>query len=124
MTATGARVEGLSKVIRSLQKMGVEVSELKQAMSNVSTKAVSDAKSLAPVASGALESSIRASKAKASATIRAGSKKIYYASFQEFGTSRISAKEYVTKAVKDNQSYAISQIEKELKQIIARNGLN
>lgn len=125
MVANGARVEGLNRTIRQLTKLGVEASELKSAMSKISDKGVRDAKALAPVgATSALVDSIRGNKAKGKAIVKAGSAKVYYASFNEWGTSRITGKEFVTRAVQENRSFAVQQIEQELRAIIRKNDLN
>lgn len=110
--------------MRSLERLGVDASELKAAMGNIADKGARDAKSLAPVGpTGRLVNSIRGNKAKGKAVVKAGTKAVNYASFHEFGTSKNTAREYVTKAVEGNRSYAVQQIERELRQIIARNNL-
>jgi len=122
---SGARVTGLRQTTRALERLGVETAELKDAMQHIGNKAVDDAKALAPVGkTSALVNSIRAGRAKAKATVRAGSKKTYYASFQEWGTKQITAKEFVTKAVTGNRDYAVQEIQSQLSKIIRRNNLN
>ena len=121
----GARVTGLRETVRALERLGVEASELKDAMQRIGDKSVREAKARVPVgATGKLQNSIRASRAKAKATVRAGSKAVYYASFQEWGTSVITGKEYVTGAVQMNRDDAVQEIESELKRIINRLDLN
>jgi HK97 gp10 family phage protein len=114
-------VTGLRETQRSLEKLGVSVADLKQAMTNVSDKSVSEAKSLVPVRSGALQASIKGSKAKAKATIRMGTKaKTYYASFIEWGTALMTAREIITRTVMRNKGYAVQQIEKEVTELIRK----
>lgn len=123
--ATGARIEGLNQTLRSLQKWGVEAEELKDAFETIGRKVVLDAKTAAPVRSGTLRGSIRASRAKASSTIRAGNKgKKYYSSFVEYGTSKQRAQNFVTNAVKSNQGFAVSRIDYELNKLAAKHDLN
>lgn len=122
--STGVRVKGLKETIRSLERLGVSVEDLKGAMSNVSSKVVSDAKALTPVRSGALQASIRASKAKNKATMRGGSAKVYYASFVEYGSVHNKAQQMVTDAVTANQDYMVTQLEREVESLIARYNLN
>lgn len=120
-TPNGARVEGLNKTIRALTKLGVEASELKTAMGRITDLAVKDAKALAPVGkTSKLVNSIRGNKAKATAIVRAGTKAVDYAPFNEFGTEKITAKEFVTRAVTGNRDRAVVEIESELRQIIRR----
>lgn len=122
---TGARVTGLRETVRSLERLGVEASELKDAMQRIGDISVRDAKARVPVGpTGKLRDSIRSSRAKAKATVRAGSKAVYYASFQEWGTSRVTGTEYVTQAVQDNRDTAVDEIESELSKIINRLDLN
>lgn len=117
---TGVNVSGLRQTIRGLEKLGVGVEELKGAMSKISSKTVTDAKTLAPVGTGSLASTVRASKAKAKATLRAGTKSTYWASFTEYGTSSQSAQNWMHKAIESNESYAAQQIEAELRQLANR----
>lgn len=122
----GVRITGLNETIRALSKLENGVEELKDAMSSISKKAANDAKALAPVgATGKLQASIKPNRAKGKAIVRAGTNKgVPYAVFNEFGTSKISAKEFVTKAVQQNRAYALTQIEQELNKIIRKYGLN
>lgn len=123
--SAGVRVEGLNKTLRNLQRFGVEAEELKDAFTEVGRKVVLNAQSLAPARSGALRQSIRASRAKASATIRAGNNGgKYYASFVEYGTKRQSAQEFVTTAVKRNEQYTVSRIQYELDKLSKKHDLN
>lgn len=117
---TGVNARGLRETIRGLEKLGVGVEELKGAMSKVSSKTVTDAKASAPVGTGALADTVRASKAKAKATLRAGTKRTYWASFTEYGTSRQSAQNWMHDAIKSNEAYAAAQIDIELRQLANR----
>lgn len=122
--ASGVRVDGLRQAIRKLEQLGVAASDLKEAMYRIAQKPLSEAKSRAPHRTGALAASIRASKAKSKAVLRAGSAKVAYASFQEFGTSKNPERRFMRGAVQDNEGYVTSQLDLELKKLIARYDLN
>lgn len=125
VSPTGMRVEGLNETIRNLQKLGAGVEELKGAMSNIASKAAGDAQANAPVGeTGKLSASVKGNKAKAKAIIKAGTKKTYYASFNEWGTSTMTGTGFMTSAVEANAGYAANQIESELTRIIRRLDLN
>lgn len=120
----GARVKGLNEAIRNLQKLGIQVADLKEAFQNISRKAVSDAQALVPVRTGKLKASIRPSKAKNKAVIRAGTRAVNYASFVEFGSVHNEAESMVRDAVSNNEQYAVTQLEQELSSLIRRYNLN
>ncbi len=125
MAGIGVRSPGLSKFIRNLERLGVSVADLKEAFATVSAKVVTDAQSNVPVRTGALKASIKASKTKNKALIRAGTPaKTNYASFIEFGTAKISARHMIEKAITDNESYAAQAIEANLSSLIRKYNLN
>ncbi len=72
MRDSGVHVEGLTKLIRGLERAGIEVQDLKEAFSSISKQAASLASSFAPRVSGRLAASVRGNKAKNKAVIRAG----------------------------------------------------
>lgn len=119
----GVRIEGLNKTIRSLQKLGVSVEDLKGAIEPITNKVVADAQRLTPVLTGALQASIRGSKAKNKAVIRGGTARVPYASFVEWGSIHNTATEMVTKAIIQNESFAATQLEREMDSLIRRYGL-
>lgn len=123
--AAGVRVEGLNKVLRDLQKWGADADELRDAFEAVGRKVASDAQVLAPARSGNLRGTIRAARYKAKSVIKAGKRRpLHYATFVEYGTRRQSPQNFVTKAVKKNQGFAVSRIEHELKQLSQKYNLN
>lgn len=124
MAEQPVKIEGLQQAIRALQRYGAEAEELKDSMQRVGQRAVRQAKANAPYRSGRLQASIRQSRAKASVTIRSGNNgALRYATFNEFGTSKMRGTKYVTRAVQANQGYAVSQIEQELQRLAAKHDL-
>ena len=93
-------------------------------MQNIASKVVDDAKALTPVRTGKLRDSVRASKAKNSITLRAGTKKTYYASFVEYGSVHNTAVEMVNRAAETNRGYVLSQLQHEIDELIRKYNLN
>lgn len=81
----GVRVEGLRETIRSLEAVGVQVADLRQAFGAIAKEARSLAAGYAPRRSGALQRSIRASTSKNYAAVTAGSSKVPYAAPINYG---------------------------------------
>lgn len=121
---TGVRVNGLRQAIKDLQRLGVSVEDLKQAMANISNKVVQSAKALTPVRTGTLQASMRGSKAKNKAVLRGGTKKVNYASFVEYGSIHNTAVEMMHKAITSNEGYMVSQLQSELESLVRRYDLN
>lgn len=120
----GVRITGLQATIRSLQKLGVSVDDLKGAIAPITNKVVEDAKRLTPVRTGKLSASIRGSKAKNKAVIRGGTARVPYASFVEFGSVHNTAVNMVTEAITSNEQFAATRLDQELQSLIQRYDLN
>ncbi len=89
MTAS-IRVEGLSRTIGQLKKLGVESSDLKEAWQPVGRDVVERARKWTPMQKdgGALRESVRASKRQNGVTIRAGyAGRVSYAQYVHWGAS-------------------------------------
>lgn len=84
MTAS-IRVEGLSRTIGQLKKLGVESSDLKEAWIPVGRDVTNRARQEAPNDTGRLAGSIRPSKRQNGVTIRAGGARAPYAPYVYFG---------------------------------------
>lgn len=80
---TVIRVEGLSPVIRRLNKAGVDSTDMKDTMHRIGMAVVNDAR--VPVRSGRLKSTLRAGKGKTKAVIRMGGARAPYAGVIEYG---------------------------------------
>lgn len=91
-SATGIRVEGLSRVVRDLQKFGVEVEDLKDAMARLAEQVKPDYQRFTPVgtapsskAPGRLRGDFRTGKAKGKAVLYVGRASIPYAGPINYG---------------------------------------
>lgn len=125
MADSGVRVEGLRETVRSLERMGVEVSDLKAAFKKIGTVVANDAKNLTPVLTGRLAASIRPSNTKNKAVIRAGGARIPYAGVQEYGHyNNIEPHNFMRGAVAANQKSAVKALDDELNRLIRKLDLN
>lgn len=123
--ASGVRAEGLREAVRSLEKAGVELDDLKSAFKRIGQEVVDDAKANIPSRSGDLASSIRPSNTKNKAIVRAGSARVPYAGVQEYGGyNNIEPMSYLRDSVEDNQQDSITELEREIQSMIRRLGLN
>lgn len=125
MASTGIEVKGLREVVRSLERFGVEVSDLKAAFKRIGTIVAEDAQTLAPKKSGALAGSIRPSNTKNKSVVRAGSGKVVYAGVQEYGGyNNIEANSFLRGALEQNQATVVKALSEELDNLIRRLDLN
>ena len=121
--ANGVQVVGLNKVIRSIEKMGVEVSDLKSVFTRIGARAMATANAGTPVKTGALVSSNKQSKRKNSVYLYSGSARVPYARFVHWGTSLMERRPYLSAATEKDGPWAVQELEKELEQITKRVGL-
>ena len=79
------QVEGLRPLLRDLERLGVEISDLKATFKAIATKGADLAKSFTPVRTGALRASIRPSNRKNAAYVIAGDRRHPYARVNNYG---------------------------------------
>lgn len=120
----GVEITGLRKVIRQIEKLGVESEDLKGAFQRIGTRALNTANAGTPVASGALKASNRQSKRKNSVYLYSGKKKTFYARFVHYGTIYMPERQYLYKAVERDGPWAVAQLENEMDRLITKLGLN
>lgn len=77
------RVEGLSRVLRRLNKAGVDSTDMKDTMHRIGQAVVNSAQ--VPVRTGRLKSTLRAGKGKTKAVVRMGGARAPYAGVIEYG---------------------------------------
>lgn len=122
--ANGVRVEGLRETVRSLERFGVEVKDLKAAFKRIGNIVVGDARTLVPKKTGRLAASIKPSNTKNKSIVRAGGGRIPYAGVIHFGGyNNIEPHPFLTEAVSRNQTKAVSELDKELNELIRKLGL-
>lgn len=122
---SNVRVTGLRETVRSLERFGIEVGDLKNAFNKAGQIVVNEAQSMVPTLSGRLAASIRASKTKNKAEVRAGSAGIPYAGVIHYGGyNNITGVPFLTDAVDRKQAEAIAAIETDLNRLIQSMGLS
>jgi len=119
----GVEVKGLRKVVREIEKLGVEVQDLKAVFTRIGSKALSTANSGTPVRSGVLQATNKQSNRKNSVYLYSGSAKAYYARFIHYGTQFIEKKPYLQEAVKKDGPWAVQELNKELGTLLRTTGL-
>jgi len=125
MATTTVQILGLNKVVRGLQRIGVEIQDLKAAFKRVSSLVAGDAKQNVHSRTGTLAASIREGNAKNKATVRAGSARVKYAGVIEYGGyNNITAQEYLTGAAEDNQDESVRLIDEGIADLIRKYNLN
>tara|TARA_R110000796_G_scaffold3134_1_gene12067 strand:+ start:6277 stop:6657 length:381 start_codon:yes stop_codon:yes gene_type:complete len=104
MATDGIRVSGLNKAIRGLKVIGVPANEIALAGNQAGQLIADAARTLVPVKTGALRSTIRVAKQQRKIVIRAGSSKVPYANPIHWGWFRrnIAPNEFFARALNLN----------------------
>lgn len=121
----GYKVEGLTKLGRDLQALGLDIDDLKGAFGKIAAEGAQLAARFAPRRSGALAGSIRGNKAKNKAVVIAGRARVPYAGVQNYGwpSRGIRGQGFMQKADEAMRPKALSQLEIEINNAIQRRGL-
>lgn len=119
-------IKGLRETVRSLERLGTEVKDLKDVFRSIGNIVVREAQSRAPKLSGALAGSIKASNTKNKSIVRAGSARVPYAGVQEWGwpAHNIAGTRYLSSAVQDKQREVVRELDRELFGLIRKLDLN
>ncbi len=88
VTMAGTRIDGLNETVRSLQRLGVEVDDLKDVMADIAEEGARYAAAFAPKRSGRLAGTIRGNRAKGKAVVAAGRGRVKYAGAINYGWKR------------------------------------
>lgn len=117
----GVKVVGARQLRRTLKAAGSDLSELKDVHSKVGSIVVAAGRTGAPRRSGALAGSVRASRAAASATVRAGSARAPYAGPIHWGWPRrgIRAQPFLSDAATSTEPAWTAVYEQAIDQILA-----
>lgn len=81
----GVRVEGLNRLVRDLQALGLDVDDLKEAFGDIAAEGARVASSFAPKKTGALAATVRGNRAKNKAVVSAGRARVKYAGAINYG---------------------------------------
>lgn len=118
-------MEGLSKTVRALQGLGLEVDDLKAAFSTIATEAADAITDKVPRRTGRLAASIRGNKAKSKAVVRAGRAAVPYAGAINYGWPKrgIAPSLYMQRGEQEYTPKAVNRLEEEIESAIRRKGL-
>jgi len=122
---SGVRVSGLTQVVRALQEVGLEVTDLKDAFSSIADRGARLAASYAPRRSGRLAGDVRGNRAKSKAVITAGRVSVPYAGAINYGwrAHNIAPNPFMQKADRALRPFALRQLENAINTQIRRRGL-
>lgn len=121
----GFQVEGLSRVVRDLKAIGVEVDDLKDAFAKIAAEGARKAAAAAPRRSGRLAGSLRGNRAQSKAVVTAGTAAVPYAGPVNYGwpSRGIDATGFMQKADEEMRPRSVELLEQEINEVIRRKGL-
>jgi len=122
--ATGVRVENLTATVRALQKIGVDVQDLKDVFAGIAAEGARLAVAAAPRRSGKLRATIRGNKAKNKAVVIAGRARVPYAGPINYGWKKrgIKGTMFLQKADSQLSDIAPRMLEDGLQRVMGRSG--
>jgi hypothetical protein len=117
------KVTGLQEVERDLARIGVKLSDLD--FRGIASEGMRLAASFAPKKSGKLAASIKGSKSKSRATIKAGGARVPYAAAINYGWRRrnIAPAGFMQRADEVLRRTVPAELEAQMKRIIAGQGM-
>lgn len=121
---SGLAIEGLDQLVRRLEKLGVQVEDLKAAFTRAGALVVAEAVARVPRLDGDLAATIRQSKTKNRARIMVGSKRVPYPGPVHFGwpDRNIEPQPFLWEAMEAKQDDVIRTIDIELDRLISSVG--
>lgn len=125
MSSTGVRVEGLRKLVKELEGLGVDVGDLKDAFGNIARRGAEVARGFVPTLTGRLAGTTRGNRAKSKAVITVGKASAPYAAVINYGWPRrnIKGAGFVPQTDRVMKPDAVAEITDSLQQIIRKRGL-
>lgn len=125
MAGSGVRVEGMAELLSKLERLGVNLDDLRTPFRPVAVRAARFASSFAPRRSGALAGSVRPGTSRNKAFITAGGLSVPYAAVQNYGwpARGIRPSSFMQRADKAVQPFAVSQVERAVESAVDRKGL-
>ena len=119
------RIRGLRETIRDLERLGVDVADLKEAFGAISRDVAEEAGGLVRRLSGALANTIRPAKTKNRAIVRVGTARVRYAGPMNYGwpAHGIAGDGFLTTPANTNLDAKRDRIITNLDQLITRRNL-
>lgn len=121
----GFRVEGLSRVVRGLKALGLDVEDLKGAFSRIAAEGAEVERGFVPRRSGRLAGTVRGNRAASKAVVTAGRATVRYAGPINYGWPGhgIAPAGFQQKTDEVMRPRAVEQLENEINQAARRRGL-
>lgn len=122
----GVRVEGLNRLVRDLQALGLDVEDLKEIFSEIANEGARLASTFAPKRTGALAASVRGNRSKNKAVVAAGRARVPYAGPINYGWPRrnIAASLFMQRADEVMRTRAVEMLDDGVKRKIRERGLD
>jgi hypothetical protein len=119
------KVENLNATIRDLERLGVEIEDLKDAFSAIAREAAAVIERNTPKLTGRLSGDVRGNRAKSKAVVTAGRTSVPYAGAINYGWKArgIEPARYMQSADTQYASIAVQRLEAEINHQIRRKGL-
>lgn len=120
------QIEGLKELQRELNKLGADAkNDMKPAHQEAAKTVAEASRPLAPVLTGRLAESLRASATKTSGRVRAGNVSVPYAGPIHFGwpARAIRANPFIYHALDERRADVVALYDKRMGEIIAKHGL-
>jgi hypothetical protein len=117
------KADGLNQIVRDIQKLGVEVSDIKEAFRVIGREGVRVEKKYAPEKTGALKSTIRHTNAKNYAAVLTGyARKAPYSRIVNYGSRRtgLRGQFYGQKMSRELGPRAVRILQSELNKLIRK----
>lgn len=123
---TGAHIEGLRETIRDLERLGVDVEDLRKAFGGIAEDVTQEARDEVAVRTGGLQGTIRPARTKNKAVVRAGTAGRPYAGVINYGwpAHGIEGSDFLTGPANEDPDGKARRIEAELEDLIRRYRLN
>lgn len=123
--ADGVRITGLKETVRNLERLGVDVRDLKDAFGEISQEVATESRHIVRVATGALQATIRPARTKNKAVVRAGNAtSVPYAGVLNYGRDGLAGDQFLTGPANANPDAKAAAIERNLDRLIVRHHLN
>ncbi len=122
----GVRIEGLSKLAKELESVGVNIDDLGQAFGQIAREAADEMRKHIPRRSGNLANTIKPGRSKNRAVVSVGSKRVPYAAPINYGWPKrnIAPAGFIEATDEAMRDRAVSTIEQAIKKLLAQKGLS